>query len=300
MLASRPVIAALPGNEALATSLAERLNGDFISVGVHHFPDGEVTVRLDQSLTARMVLAVCTLDRPNEKFLPLVFTAETARELGALKVGLVAPYLAYMRQDKRFHPGEAVTSRIFARDLSRAFDFLVTVDPHLHRYRALSDIYGIPATALHAAPLISDWIAKHVSSPILIGPDTESAQWVAAVAARADAPFLVLEKTRLGDRDVSVSIGDLARWRGRVPVLVDDIISSGRTMIETVHHLMEAGMQNPVCIGVHGIFANDAYDDLLKAGAARVVSSNTVSHTSNAIDVSPLLADALHTNLHLT
>ncbi|WP_164119514.1 ribose-phosphate pyrophosphokinase-like domain-containing protein, partial [Stenotrophomonas maltophilia] len=84
------------------------------------------------------------LAQPNEKILPLIFAAATARELGAARVGLVAPYLAYMRQDRRFNPGEAVTSRQMAHLVSGAFDWMVTVDPHLHRYSDLSEIYSIP------------------------------------------------------------------------------------------------------------------------------------------------------------
>ncbi len=171
----------------------------------------------------------------------------------------MAPYLAYMRQDHRFHPGEAITSAAFATHLSAAFDWLVTVDPHLHRYKALSDIYTIPAVAAHAAPEIARWIAREVKDPVLIGPDTESKQWVGEVAALAGAPFEVLRKRRHGDRDVEVSMPDLDRWRASTPVLVDDIISSGETMRVTLEHLAGMGLKPAVCIGVHGIFAGDAY-----------------------------------------
>src|SRR6185503_12811188 len=122
-------------------------------------------------------IILCTLADPDAKFLPLIFAAATARELGAARVGLVAPYLAYMRQDRRFNPGEAVTSRYVAKLISGAFDWLVTVDPHLHRYGALGEIYTIPTRAIHAAPLMSDWIRRNVPDPLIVGPDSESEQW---------------------------------------------------------------------------------------------------------------------------
>ena len=178
-----------------------------------------------------------TLDHPNDKLLSLLFAAATARDLKASKVGLVSPYLAYMRQDRRFKPGEAVTSREFARLLSNAFDWLVTVDPHLHRYGSLGEVYSIPTRVIHAAPLISEWIRTNVAEPLIIGPDSESEQWVAAVAKDADAPYSVLEKTRLGDRNVVIKLRELDQWKGCTPVLVDDIISSGRTMIEAMRML---------------------------------------------------------------
>jgi ribose-phosphate pyrophosphokinase len=234
---------------------------------------------------------VCSLDRPNDKILSLLFAAAAARDLQASKVGLVSPYLAYMRQDRRFKPGEAVTSRQVAHLLSGSFDWLVTVDPHLHRYGSLSEIYSIPTRVIHAAPLIAQWIRMNVQNPLIIGPDSESEQWVAAVAQDADAPYAVLEKIRHGDRNVVIKLGDLDRWKGRAPVLVDDIISSGRTMLETIRLLTAQGRPAPVCLAVHGLFADRA-DVLLAQAGARVVTSNSVPHATNDIDLAPLLAEA--------
>ncbi len=289
----KPLILTLPGNTALATALAERLGAEIGGMTIRHFPDGESYVRIDTPVTGRDVILLCTLDRPDDKLLPLLFAAGTTKELGAARVGLVAPYLAYMRQDRRFQPGEAVTSHCFARLLSGFVDWLVTVDPHLHRRGNLSEIYSIPTQVAHAAPLISGWIRNNVASPVLVGPDSESEQWVAAVAKDAGAPYVVLRKIRRGDREVEVSVPDVERWRARTPVLVDDIISTAHTMIETVGHLRRAQLAPPVCIGVHAVFAGDAHAELLAAGAARVMTGNTIAHESNAIDVSGPLAEAV-------
>ena len=207
-------------------------------------------------------------------------------------MGLVVPYLAYMRQDRRFQPGEAITSTYFARTLDRWFDWLVTIDPHLHRRGSLSEIYSIPATVLHAAPSISTWIKDTIRRPVLIGPDSESEQWVAAVADDVGAPFVVLEKTRRGDRDVEVSVPQVERWRDHTPVLVDDIISTARTMIQTAGHLKAAGLAPPICIGVHAVFAEDAYE-ALHAEAGQIVTCNTIPHASNAINIMDLLTKGI-------
>src|SRR6266567_6497008 len=222
----------MPGNEAMAQALALLLGTELGHVELHKFPDAETYIRLPSDVDARQIVIVCTLDRPDDKILTLLFLAATARELGAKTIGLVAPYLAYMRQDRRFNPGEAVTSRQIARLLSDAFDWLATVDPHLHRYSSLSKIYRIPTEVVHAAPLISGWIRANVQAPLIIGPDGESEQWVSAVAKAAGAPYTVLQKVRRGDRDVEISVRDATNLDGQTPVLVDDIISSGRTMIE--------------------------------------------------------------------
>lgn len=285
----------LPGNELIAASLAGMLRADVGPVKFHHFPDGETYVRFDTDVTGKTVWLVCTLDRPDPKFVPLMITAETAKDLGASRVGLIAPYLAYMRQDTRFRPGEAVSSAYFASVLSCIVDAMVTVDPHLHRRSSLNEIYRIPTAIVHAAPIVADWIRREIAKPLLVGPDAESEQWVAEVAKLADAPHIVLRKNRRGDRDVEVSVPDVERRSGHTPVLVDDIASTAHTMIETVGHLRRAGMSPPVCVAVHAIFAGDAYQQLEAAGVSRIVSCNTIPHPSNALDLTRIIASQLQT-----
>ena len=289
---SAPLLLPMPGNEAITAMLGTSLGWPVGAIETRHFPDGESYLRIATPVDAQTVVIVCTLARPDEKFLPLLFAAATARELGARTVGLVAPYLAYMRQDRRFKKGEAVTSKQVAKLLSGAFDWLVTVDPHLHRYGSLEEIYAIPTRVGHAAPLLSQWVKANVARPLIIGPDSESEQWVAAVARDAAAPCSVLEKVRYGDRNVAITLKDIGAWKGRTAVLVDDIISSGGTMIEAVGLLKADGWETPVCLAVHGIFADGA-DRALAAAGAQVVTSNTVPHASNRIDVSGLLAGSL-------
>ena len=288
-----PLIIALPGNESLATALATGLEGEIARVEFRRFPDGESYVRLDTPAQGRSVILACTLDRPDEKVLALLFAAATARELGASRVGLVAPYLSYLRQDKRFKPGEAVTSKLFARTLSGAFDWLVTIDPHLHRIGALDEIYATRTSVLHAAPLIGRWIAANVRMPLLIGPDAESEQWVSEIARGCDAPYVVLHKVRHGDRNVDISIPYIQQWRERTPVLVDDIISSAQTMGKALSHIQQLDAEPAFCIGVHAVFSPGAYETLQAALPSRIVTTNTIVHRTNEIDVSALLADAV-------
>lgn len=284
-----PLLIAMPGNEQLAGAISAGLGGQLGQIEVRRFPDEETYLRFEDSPERRKLIVVCTLDRPDTKILPLLFTAATARELGAEEVGLIAPYLAYMRQDRRFKPGEAVTSRTFAHLLSDAFDWLITVDPHLHRYGSLSEIYATATRVVHAAPLISRWIKQNVTDPVIIGPDSESEQWVSATASQIGAPYTILEKTRLGDRDVQIRIRDAESLAGHTPVFVDDIISTGRTMIEAVRLVKARGSLAPVCVAVHGLFSDQADRTLTEMGA-RIVTCNTVPHDSNAVDVTEALA----------
>lgn len=284
------VLLPLPGNESFAAKLAEH-GHELGRLETRRFPDGESYVRVLTDVSGRDVDLVCTLARPDEGLLTLLFAADAVRSLGALSVTLIAPYLAYMRQDRSFKDGEAVTSRTFARVLSSSFDWLVTVDPHLHRYKSLSSIYAVPSVTLHAAPLLADWVAANVRYPILIGPDEESEQWVSAIAARVGAPHEVTRKIRYGDRRVDVQMPDLRKWKGRQPVLVDDIVSSGETLIEASRELRRQRLPRPICVVVHPVFARDSFDRL-QAVASRIVSSDTIPHPSNVISVAALVASA--------
>ena len=287
------MICAFPGNEAFGARLRAELGIEALGLEWRRFPDGESYLRFKQDLMARHVAIVCTLNDPDSKTLALLFAARTARELGASSVGLVAPYLGYMRQDRRFHDGEAVTSVHFAALLSQEFDWLVTVDPHLHRRGSLSEIYSIPNAVVAAAPAMARWIAANVSRPLIVGPDSESEQWAAEVAAACNAPHAVMQKTRLGDRRVEIEAPPLAQWKDRTPVLLDDIISSARTMALAARKIREAGLGAPVCVGVHAVFSPDAMDALREAGASRVVTTNTIPHATNQIDVGALVARAV-------
>lgn len=286
----RPLVVPLPGNDGFAERLAVHIGAELGSLETRSFPDGETYLRFRVDPAGRRLVLVCTLDRPDPKVLPLLFAAAAGRDLGATRIGLVAPYLSYMRQDARFLSGEAVTSVAFAKLLSLSFDWLVTVDPHLHRHKTLGGLYTIPARAVPAVPLIAAWIAANEPAPLLLGPDIESEQWVAEVARLVNAPFRVLRKQRRGDRDVSIEVTDLSEFRDRTPVLLDDIVSSGRTMIETARQTKEQHMPLPVCIAVHALLSDGAYTSL-RALARRVVSTNTVLHETNAIDVAAAIAD---------
>ena len=289
----KPLLFSLDAPQEMAGSLLRHTGFDAGEVDRRQFPDGESYVRLLTSVEGRDVVLLCSLDRPDAKTIPLLFAADAARTQGARSVGLATPYLAYMRQDKAFRPGEAVTSVTYSHLLSNRFDWLITVDPHLHRYPRLDAIYSIPAIAASAVSPIAKWIAKNVERPFLVGPDSESEQWVEEIARLAAAPFTVFHKTRQGDREVSIEGTKAPIPAGATPVIIDDIASSARTMIEAVRMLKMNDAQPPLCIAVHALFAGDAFPELLEAGPAGVVSTNTVAHETNVIDVSPVIAEAI-------
>lgn len=282
-----------PDDEPMARQLLACLDAQPGTLEWRRFPDRESLITLRDDCAGRDVIIVCTLADPDAKTLPLYFCAATARELGARRVGLVAPYLGYMRQDHRFHPGQSRSAYVFSRLLSTSFDWLVTVDPHLHRIASLDEIFRIPAISISAMPAVSEFIAAHVQNPVLIGPDRESAQWAERVAGSLNVPWIVLDKVRAGDRQVTVSGFSPELLHNRNPVIIDDIASSGHTLAEVLKGLLPLSRNDVTCVVVHALFCEGAQGMLRSAGARHIVSTNTVKHDTNGIDVAPLIASAL-------
>ena len=277
---------------APAQRLADRLRVPCAQVTVHRFPDGESRVTVPVPLPARVALCR-SLDRPNDKLVETILAAAAARKHGAHAVTLVAPYLPYMRQDAEFTPGDAVSQRIVGALLAERFDAVVTVDPHLHRVATLSD--AVPAkraVALSAAALFGAHLAPRAPGALLVGPDEESAQWLAAAAAGHRFETAVCRKVRRGDRDVDVDVPP-ARIAGRAVVLVDDMASTGTTLAVAARRCLALGAATVDALVVHGLFVGDAVGDLRRAGVRHVWSTDSVLHATNVLPLAGLLAGAL-------
>jgi ribose-phosphate pyrophosphokinase len=286
------LLLAFPEYAAPAQRLAKTLNCPHEQVEIHRFPDGESKVRLPATLRRHVILCR-SLDHPNDKLIELLLTAETARAAGAQQLTLVAPYLCYMRQDMAFHPGEAVSQRIIGRWLAGLFDTVITVDPHLHRISRLSE--ALPARrsiSLSAGPLLAAFLHQRAGKALLVGPDSESRQWVAQIAERAGMEYVVAEKQRLSDKDVRIKLPS-QNLRGRVVVIVDDVASTARTLAVTAQQLRGAGATEIHCCITHAIFAEDAEAVLRGAGISHVWSSDSILHSSNSIELCGILAAAV-------
>lgn len=291
MTASQPIIFSLEPH-TLFNTLCQKLSAVAGQTDTRHFPDGESYVRIDTPVEGHDCIILGDLSQPDCKYLSLVFLASTLRELGASSVGLVAPYLSYMRQDRRFIDGEAVTSRIFARQVSQHFDWLITVDPHLHRYHSLDEIYDIPCRVVQGAAALADWLNGQ-EDLFLVGPDEESEQWVSQIAVQSGHGFVVGKKQRYGDRDVVVTLPDLSPFHGLTAMIIDDVISSGQTILKCIGALKSGGIKNIQCAAVHGIFADDIDVVLLDSGLSKLITSNTIPHKSNQVDIADLLIEPI-------
>lgn len=286
------LLLAFEDESALAAALARALDVPLAFIEQHRFPDGELRLRLPPQLPGE-VLLLRGLYPPNDSLVELLIAAPAARQLGARTLALACPYLAYMRQDIAFAPGEAVSQRHVAALIGAAVDALVTVDPHLHRIASLDEVMpGRRTRAVSAAALLGQCAARHADDPLLLGPDEEALQWVAEAARQHALDHAVCRKRRLGDREVRIELPpvDLA---GRTVVLMDDVASTGRTLVEAAAACFGAGAATVDVAVTHALFVDDAIGALHAAGVRHVWCSDTVPHPRAVVSVAPLIAGAV-------
>jgi ribose-phosphate pyrophosphokinase len=285
------VLHAFPEALPLARALGLELGVPVEAIGVHRFPDRESLVRVRADAGAPAIV-VRSLDDPNAKLLEVLLAADALRRAGASRVTLVAPYLAYMRQDRVFEAGEPISQRVVGELLGRAFDRVVTVEAHLHRVDSLAEVVPGAAESLPAAPALAGWLREHCAGALLVGPDEESAPWLERLAAQGGGDYRVGKKQRRGDADVALQLPPLPRGVAHA-VLIDDIASTGATLVAAARALHRAGVSMVDALVVHALFAEGAYEALQQAGIAHVVSTDTIPHPTNRIGVAALLAQAL-------
>lgn len=268
------------------------------TIEVHRFPDRECRIRIPAS--AETVLIYRSLNDPDAKIIELLFAAAAARDGGARQVILVAPYLAYMRQDKAFRPGEAISQRVISRLVADHFDALATVDPHLHRVTSLAEVVpGIPALSVSAAPLLANLIDP-AGHPLIAGPDGEAAQWTASIARARKLEVLSSTKERRGDRDIAITIHQIERVRGRPVILVDDVIASGETIARAAALLWGAGASRVEAIATHCLATNDDLKRLYASGIARLTSTDSIDGPTARVHLAELLATTIRAHGEMT
>lgn len=275
-----------------ARSLAEELGVEYNEVFVHRFPDEESFVRLPDKLDEHVVFCR-SLNQPNDKLIELILAAECARQHGAKRLTLVAPYLCYMRQDIENHPGEAVSQRIIGKMLADYFDDIITVDPHLHRISTLQEAIPLEnAISLCAQAPMADFLKQQPDNGMLFGPDGESEQWVADLAERIGFEYAIARKVRHGDKVVDIEIPDRDYGQRNI-YIVDDIISTGHTVAKAAELLLDRGAKLIDAVVTHALFSPGAEQLLADAGIRRLWSSDSITHPTNRIALAGLLADAV-------
>ena len=291
-------IQSLPSSSRDAAGLAARLGVPFHEIAIHGFPDGEIRVTVGPASATTIIYA--SLDRPNDKLIALMFAVDALRRGGAKRLVLVAPYLCYMRQDAAFHEGEAISQKVIGPLLARYVDRVVTVDAHLHRTSDITAVFpGIESDNLSAMPAISVMLRKAGLDPatIVAGPDAESLPWVSDLAGLLGLSYMVARKIRRGDRSVAIEFQDGTRIAGRPALIVDDIVSSGGTIIACAKALTAAGATAIDAVVTHALFPEAACKQMASSGIRSIRSTRSVPHSTNAIALDDLFADVLKSEI---
>src|SRR3989338_1255660 len=287
------IIIALSHGLHLANGIAKKLKKPYSALEVTHFPDSEIKLRFKADVKGKEVALVQSFyGNVNGCVIETLFAAETAKDLGAKKIILVAPYFPYLRQDKRFNPGECISLQTIAKNINEDFDEVLIIDPHLHREKTLKHIFRIKSRRLTANPLIEGYIENKIKNPVIIGPDWESYKWAQRVAEKIGCDFAIMEKKRYSARKVAVKLNKKIDIKSKNLIFIDDMISTGHTLLEAIKGMKKIGAKKVTCFAVHGILVENALEKLRKAGAD-VITSNTIPNKAARIDVSGLIVGQL-------
>jgi len=282
------------GSDALATKVALELGLNATRLETRRFPDGEKYLRVLDEVKGEDVVVIQSIHHaPDDLLVEYLLLVDTLKDLGAKKVIGFIPYFAYARQDERFHPGEALSFKTVCKLLeSVGTDEVYTIDTHQHRVLKSSDVLSIPSHNLTAMPLLADYISKSgvLKKPLVIGPDMEAERWAKIAAERLGTDYDIFEKKRLADEDVELRPRK-ASAKDRDVLIVDDIISTGGTIVEALKILFSQGAKRIDVACTHPILASGALSKIYEAGAQTVVGTDTVPSPISYVSVAPLITE---------
>ncbi len=290
-----PLILCFADSYPQAQRMAHTCALPFAEINLHRFPDGERKLTLPVELPGHVII-YRSLDHPNDKLLDVLLAARGLREQSVQTLTLVTPYLCYMRQDKAFHPGEIVSQRAIGQLLAEHFDAVLTVDSHLHRIHSLEQ--AVPARVslnLSATRPLATFLLTLFKNPVLLGPDSESRQWVEAIAnamSEGTADYCVASKQRFGDADVEITLPAFD-FSNRHVVLVDDVASTGYTLEQTARAVSSKAPASLSVLVTHALFVDDALQRLHAAGVENIWSSDSIAHPTNNVALNAVLKEGL-------
>jgi ribose-phosphate pyrophosphokinase len=265
-------------NKPLAQKIANHLDKKISPVEIFVFPDGEKRIRIKEKvLDEDCVIVQSASIPPDENYMELFIMIDALKRSGAKSVKAVIPYLGYQRQDHIFRDGEAVSLEVIAEILTRVgMTELFSFDLHSPK---IPEIFSVPVHHLSALPAFAEEIKKdfNLNEIVLVSPDMGGIRRIRQVSEMlGNIPFATIEKNRdltNGEINDAGLTGDV---RGKVAVIVDDMISTGITMVEAANLLIENGAVKVFAFATHAILARYAEKILQKSKIEKVVVSNTV------------------------
>ncbi len=288
------VVVACTATNGIADGVAEILNVPLVKVESRTLPDGESYIRVPVDVSDKTAVIVQSLYPPQDKhIIELILTMDAVKGYRPGSIVLVMPYLAYSRQNKRFLPGEPISIEVILRMLrSEEADAIVTVDPH--RQESIKSFNGNYAI-VDPISLFAELFGKRSKDMVVLAPDKGALSKAMDIASVLKVQFTQLEKERDRKTGEVRLVGEQNfRFEGRDVLIIDDIVSTGNTVIQAAKFAKLNGAGDIAVAASHLLISEETYKRMVESGISRVVGTNTVPcKYSETIDVSPLIAEAL-------
>ncbi|MBA2860520.1 ribose-phosphate diphosphokinase [Methanococcus maripaludis] len=282
----------IPGlnSQNLAKEVAKLTNSELARVESKQFPDGEIYVRVHNELKGKDAVIIQTQNTQNDSIVEAILMCEALREEGVKRITLVAPYLAYARQDKKFNAGEPISIKALAKVYSSICDRIITINPHETH---IEEFFDIPFIYGDAIPKLAEHAGIKLVKPLVLSPDKGAVALAKRAAEELNCECDYLEKTRISPTEIKIAPKNLD-VSGKDVLIVDDIISTGGTMATAISMLIEQGARTVIAACVHPVLIGDALNKLHLGGASEIVGTNTYPSEVSKVCVSTIIADILN------
>jgi ribose-phosphate pyrophosphokinase len=277
-----------------STALAERIsrelgNAPFGIPFLKRFPDGELYVRVGGRLEGDDVVVVQST-HTDQDLVELLLLEDAVREAGARRTFVVVPYFGYARQDRRFFPGEPLSARALCRHVELEADAVITVD--LHSPQTLAQ-FTKPAFEASGIPALAR-LMRERPVDVLVSPDKGGTDRARRMAQLLDRPWFALEKRRIDSEHVELALpaAGTPPLAGKHAALIDDVITTGGTIVEAARLLKRHGVGAVTAACTHGLFLKDAFERI-KAVTDEVFSTDTLGNPAEKASVAPDIAQIL-------
>ena len=280
-------------SQALAANVARQLDEKLGLIETKKFPDGERYLRIKDEIAEdeRVVVIQSTGFPQDENLMELFFILDTLNDMNVTDITVVSPYLGYSRQERRFKDTECISAKATAK-LIQTMGVKRLISVNLHE-ESICDLYDIPAENLSAMPAIAEHIADTFDEkPIILAPDKGAENFAKEIATIIDTDYDYLEKVRLSPEKVETKPKNIS-VKGRKVVIIDDIISTGGTIVNAINILSEQGAKTVDVFCVHPVLVNDAVLKINAAGASSVQATDSLKSDVSNISLASTIANSL-------
>jgi len=297
MLSDKVRIFSGSSNPALAQKISEHLSVPLGAIKISRFKSGEIYVHYEETIRNCDVFLVQSFSHPiNEHFIELLVMIDAAKRASARTINIIMPYYGYARQERKAAPREPISAKMLADVLTTVgATRVVTIDLHAP---AIQGFFNIPVDHMTALDLISSYLkSKNIKNPVVVSPDAGRASTAEKLANYLDTSFAIMIKKRTAHNESSIThvIGDVA---GQTPIIIEDMIDTGSTIVNVVESLKEHGAEDVYVCATHPLFSGNAITRLDHPSIKEVIVTDTIALPENTPDrfkiltVAPLLAEA--------